>query len=197
MVLHHEGNGINEIARRIGRDNSTISREIERSHLWKYVYIASRAQEMYESRRVPCRRHHRLEDPELFMIVREKFLDHRWSLEQISNRLAKERLDLSVSTSTINRAIYKHLLEYDKYSYGKGLASKLRHKGKRRRRSSENESRGKIRISNDLSVSDHVNQPIPTLVCCLGLMRLRLSREAVSFADIRPRTSPERTWSLF
>lgn len=116
MVLHHEGNGINEIARRIGRDKSTISREIERNHLWKYVYIASRAQEMYESRRVPCRRHHRLEDPELFRIMREKFLDHRWSPEQISNRLAKERPDLSVSTSTINRAIYKHLLEYDKYS---------------------------------------------------------------------------------
>lgn len=151
MVLHHEGCGNNEIARRIGRDKSTISREIGRNHLWKNVYIASRAQKMYENRREPCRRRYRLENPELFGIVREKFLEHRWSPEQISNRISLDRPDLSVSTSTIYRAIYRHLLEYDKYAYGKGLALKLRHKGKRRRKSSENEMRGKIRISNDLS----------------------------------------------
>ena len=151
MVLYHEGDGICKIARLIGRDKGTVSREIRRNHLYKHIYVAEKAQRMYETRRVQCRPHLRLENHELFNIVRNRFLEHRWSPEQISGRIAMERPELAISTTTIYRAIYRRLLDYDRYSYGKGLAGNLRHKGKRRRRWDEEELRGKIRISNPLS----------------------------------------------
>ena len=150
MAFHHEGRGICEIARLIGRDKSTVSRELKRNHLWTHVYIAARAQQMYEIRRVQCRPHLRLENPELFRIVRDRFLEHRWSPEQIANRIARERPDLRISTNTIYRAIYRHVLDYSKYVYDKGYARKLRHKGKGRQRHGEEELRGKFRISNPL-----------------------------------------------
>ncbi len=34
MALHHEGRRASEIARAIGRDRSTISRELKRNRLW-------------------------------------------------------------------------------------------------------------------------------------------------------------------
>ena len=61
---------------------------------------------MYEVRRIQCRPHLRLENPELFQIVRNRLLEHRWSPEQIANRIAMERPDLKISTNTIYRAIY-------------------------------------------------------------------------------------------
>ncbi len=151
MAFYHEGRGICEIARLIGRDKSTISRELKRNHLWLHVYIAVRAQQMYVNRRVDCRPHMRLENPELFHIVRKQFLEHKWSPEQIANRIALERPDLRISTNTIYRAIYRHLIDYNKYVYDKGLALRLRHKGKHRHKRGEVELRGKIKISNNLS----------------------------------------------
>lgn len=47
MVLRHEGRRISEIASVTGRSKSTISRDLKRNHLWRHVYIASRAQQMY------------------------------------------------------------------------------------------------------------------------------------------------------
>lgn len=151
MVMYHENRSFSEIARAIGRDKSTVSRELDRNHLWKRVYVANRAQQMYEARRLLCRPHMRIEDEEIFNIVRACFLEHKWSPEQISNRIALERPDLRVSTTTIYRAIYRHLLDYNPHQYGKGLAKKLRHKGKRRHGCNEEQKRGKIRISNELS----------------------------------------------
>jgi len=150
MAFHQEGCGVCEIARRIGRDKSTISRELERNHLWKRVYLAVRAQQMYETRRFLCRPHLRMENPELFQTVRAKFLDHRWSPEEIAERIALERPDLKVSTSTIYRSIYRGLFDYRLYQYGKGLAKRLRHKGKRRHGKSDEERRGRISIPNEL-----------------------------------------------
>lgn len=150
MAFHHEGRGPSEIARMLGRDKSTISRELKRNHLWTRVYIAVRAQQKYEIRRIQCRPHMRLENPELFRLVHELFLEHHWSPEQIAGRIAIERPELKISTNTIYRAIYRHVLDYNRYVYDKGLARKLRHKGKRRIRHREEELRGKIRISNPL-----------------------------------------------
>lgn len=151
MAFYHEGRRTSEIAHLIGRNKSTISRELKRNCLWKRVYVAARAQLMYEGRRILCRPHMRLENPVLFHIVREKFLEHKWSPEQIANRISFENPDLKISTNTIYRAIYRHLLDYRKYVYGKGLATKLRHKGKRRHRHGDSELRGKIIISNLIS----------------------------------------------
>ena len=148
MALCHEGRRISEIARIIGRNRSTISRELKRNRLWKHVYIAVRAQQMYENRRVPCRRHMRFENPELFHLVRNLFLVHRWSPEQIAGRIAMERPDLRVSANTIYRAVYGHLFDYRPSVRYKGLAARLRHKGKRRHRRGKEELRGRIRITN-------------------------------------------------
>ncbi len=89
----------------------------------------------------------KLEQPEYFNLVQEKFLTENWSPEQISARLKLEKSELSISYSTIYRGIYSGL-----FDIGERKASrKLRHKGKTRHTKNHHEKRGKIQISNHLN----------------------------------------------
>lgn len=95
MVLRREGKPVSEIARRIGRDKSTVSRELSRNMcgaagLPGCYYRASTTQRRYEARRRSCRRPRLLDSPELYGLVKAKFLDEQWSPEQIEGRLARE-----------------------------------------------------------------------------------------------------------
>jgi len=47
----------------------------------------------------------------IFEYVREKFLEHQWSPEQISERLKLEHASFSISYSTIYRAIYASVFD--------------------------------------------------------------------------------------
>ncbi len=65
--------------------------------------------------------------------VQVLFIQHQWSPEQISNRLKLENNPISISYSTIYRGIYAGLLEEGSLSKGqRGVARKLRHRGKTR-----------------------------------------------------------------
>lgn len=158
-----QGICLSEIARRIGRSRSTISREVRRNavkwgkgeygKIYYYGYRPSVAQKKYVKRRKNCHKRRILDDPYLMQIVKDKFLKHQWSPEQIAKRLELEFGYPVLSFRTIYRAIYNHLLEepgrrFYPYSNG-GVKLKLRHKGKKRHRKGE-ERRGKFRIENDL-----------------------------------------------
>lgn len=104
MILRREGRTPSFIAARIGRDKSTVSREIARNSCERF-YRASTAQRRYEQRRSACRRRAVLDDSALFELVRSKFLEDQWSPEQIEGRLALELGESQVSDTTIYRAI--------------------------------------------------------------------------------------------
>ena len=156
MCLRREGEGVGQIAREIGRDKSTVSRELGRNSCRagsdRPYYRASAAQRRYEARRLRCRRPRLLDDPGLGSLVQREILEDRWSPEQISGRLRLERGRGVVSASTIYRAVNDRRLDTPELARtARGMRGRLRHRGKRRRRRGEGETRGKIRVSHELS----------------------------------------------
>ncbi|MGC6744403.1 hypothetical protein ACP0HM_04995 [Escherichia coli] len=106
----------------------------------------------------------KLEQPEYFNLVQEKFLTENWSPEQISARLKiGKKSELSISYSTIYRGIYSGL-----FDIGERKASrKLRHKGKTRHTKNHHEKNvAKFRyptILNDRPISAQKSQSLWTL----------------------------------
>ncbi len=140
-----------QIAKELGRDKSTISREIRRnSHNEEYMPVT--AQDQYLCRRSKCRRHKKLDDISLMNLIKECILQKQWSPEQISERIALEHHKRIISYPTIYRAIYAGDLEDYPLSRGcRGVIRKLRHRGKKRHKKGCIEHRGKIKISHSLS----------------------------------------------
>ena len=108
--LLQEGCSFREIARRMGRSPSTISREVRRgspTH-WRSRYRPTGAHRLaFENRRRP-KPLKIPSNPTLLKRV-QKDLDNRWSPEQIARRLRAEypeRKDLHVSHETIYKTIY-------------------------------------------------------------------------------------------
>lgn len=155
LILYFLAKGftISAIAIELGRNKSTISRELKRNTN-KSIYLPSKAQATYVSRRRLCKPHKRLEDPSLYDYVKDKFLNHQWSPEQISGRLRLEDSSLYVSYTTIYRAIYTGIFDTKAQRNSKGnrgAIRKLRHHGKSRHTKDYVEKRGKIPISNPIA----------------------------------------------
>lgn len=146
-MMRRDGCSISSIARRIGRAKSTVSREISRNSCARF-YRASTAQQRYEQRRIACHRREILDDPSIFEVVREKFLEEQWSPEQVEGRLALELGSSPISDTTIYRAIRNG--RFDGCLSGRKATRHLRHKGKRRR-TPATERRGKIIVSHEIS----------------------------------------------
>jgi IS30 family transposase len=73
--LRHEGAGLNEIARQLGRDKGTISREIQRNGAPLYrSYTPCRAQQRSDERRQSASRRERLRDETIRQYVHEKLV---------------------------------------------------------------------------------------------------------------------------
>jgi IS30 family transposase len=124
------GKSISSIAKDIGVNKSTVSREVRRNGCTD-TYSGVDAQNAYQKRRKKCRRRLKLSDRVLRQKLRTSILS-TWSPEQAVNRLK-----LDVSVPTVYRAIRDGKLP--------GVTPKnLRHKGKRRKSSNTEENRGKI-----------------------------------------------------
>ena len=142
-ALHKEGFSLRAIGKNIGKDKSTISREIQRNKGQK-GYRPKQAQRFASEREESKRKYKRLHQEQIDYIREKIELD--WSPEQISGRMKLENID-SVSHETI----YRYLLE-DKQSGGK-LYLHLRHKNKRyKKRYGSNDRRGEI--PNKRSIED-------------------------------------------
>ncbi len=89
MILLAQGKKQAEIAKALGRSSSTISRELKRHALESYS--ATNAQNSYLKHRQNSKAQRKLEQPEYFNLVQEKFLTENWSPEQISARLKLEK----------------------------------------------------------------------------------------------------------
>lgn len=86
--LKKQGLSNTEIAKLMGRDRSTIYRELQRN-AGQRGYRPQQAQRLAQERRQSCRRAHKLEDPEVHQYVRER-IEVLWSPDQIA---ARSRLD--------------------------------------------------------------------------------------------------------
>jgi len=132
MALHELGYSLAAIATLLKRHRSTILRELNRNRSSDGTYSASKAQEQYDNRRLVCHRKRKLDDPELFALVKDRFLKQHWSPEQIQYRLRHEDSPHSISYATIYRGIYAgRFNDPDRVKSGK---QRLRHRGKQRRR---------------------------------------------------------------
>ena len=84
------GKSISQIARELGRNKSTISREVRAKSVLGTPgvdgakYSPFEAQKKYQQNRQHCRRKKKLFVPELREIVQKLFLDCNWSPEQIA-----------------------------------------------------------------------------------------------------------------
>ena len=138
-----------QIAKLLGRNKSTISRELNRN---SGEYFPSKAQARYRKRRKKSCRQKLLAKPELFALVKKLFLKYHWSPEQIAARLELEGY-IKISYKTIYRAIYAGMFdtpEQRRSQGNRGAIRKLRHRGKPRRPKGYVSNRGKIPISHEL-----------------------------------------------
>lgn len=109
--LHHEGVGVREIARRIGRSPSTISRELKRNR----TDGRRPRYRPFEAHRRACarrgrRRDRRIETNEDLGRVVAELLEQRWSPEQISRQLRRRFPDdpaMWLSHESIYQAVYQ------------------------------------------------------------------------------------------
>ena len=148
MVLRGQGRGVREIARELGRSPPTVSRELARNG-GEEGYSASSAQASYGARRAACVRRRRLSDPGLAALVQARILGG-WSPEQVSGRLRAEA-GVVVGTATIYRAIRRRELDPPELARTRrGLAKRLRRKGKGPRKRGEEQRRGKIRVPHSI-----------------------------------------------
>lgn len=146
-----EGQSIREIAKELRRSPSTLSREIKRNCKNRESYSPNQATKNYRKRRKKCCRQRILKNALAKELVQRLFLEQQWSPEQIDNRLKLEKNKIQVSYSTIYRSIYLGDLETGKLSHGqRGVARKLRHRGKTRHKKGNEERRGKIVISHPI-----------------------------------------------
>ena len=130
--LHADGKSRRMIARILGRNASTVSRELRRnskpSHQWAGGYDPQRAQQLMQRRHARGRAH----KLERNLRLRQQVLDRLamgWSPEQIAGRLAKGQPRPPVSYESIYRYIYwrswsfnetlHRLLPRQKYRRGK------------------------------------------------------------------------------
>ena len=77
MALHELGYSLAAIATILKRHRSTILRELNRNRSSDGTYSASKAQEQYDNRRLVCHRKRKLDDPELFALVKEGQVSER------------------------------------------------------------------------------------------------------------------------
>jgi len=149
LFLKSKGYSITAIAQEMNRNKSTISRELSRN-VESGEYWPSKADEKYRERRLECKPKKKLSDETLLKHVKSRFFVAQWSPEQIAGRLKEQYGHCIISYSTIYRAIYSGMLSEP----GKSIASvirKLRQRGKRRRKRTKEERRGKIVISYDIN----------------------------------------------
>jgi transposase, IS30 family len=86
--LKKDGRSNAEIAHLMGRDRSTIYRELNRNTGGR-GYRPKQAQRLAHQRRAPCRRPAKLDDPAIRQYVRGR-LEKRWSPDQIAGRVRRD-----------------------------------------------------------------------------------------------------------
>jgi IS30 family transposase len=106
--LKKGGKSIQEIVKLMGRDRSTIYRELKRNS-GQRGYRPKQAQRLADERRLASRRPHKMDDPNVFRYVEER-LEQLWSPDQIAGR-AKRDFQRAPGRWLSDQAIYNWIRE--------------------------------------------------------------------------------------
>ncbi len=137
MILLRQEKGIREIARKLGRTPSSVSREISRNRKKDGTYSADTAYRKYCKRRENCGRKPKVStNPELKQYIEER-LQLYWSPEVIAGKMRLGNEPFSVSYNTIYRAIEKGVLS-------KRFRTFLRFKRIKNKKKKSDDRRGQI-----------------------------------------------------
>jgi IS30 family transposase len=129
--LYSEGTSIRQIAAALGRQPSTISRELKRNSCKHEGYQPSYAEKLCRARRWSGSKLDR--DSALRQAVLSR-LKRGWSPEQVAGRLAEETGRRVISHETIYRFIYAQLIRTNDYSWRYYLPRSKSKRGWRGRR---------------------------------------------------------------
>ena len=148
-VLRAHGLSLADIAQVIGRDKSTISRELRRNKAPIYnVYLPHKADARAKMRKEQASKRPRLKDSMIKEYVIAK-LKLGWSPEQIAGRLSKDHPNLSIS----HEAIYQYI--YDKEAHKKyDLISYLARAHKKRKFFGQSHTHTKSHIPSRVSIKE-------------------------------------------
>jgi len=109
------GFNYSDIARMLGRNRSSIMREIKRNGSTQYqVYTSMYADKRSVERKSIANRHDRLKDPFIRDYVHEK-LKEQWTPELIAGRLEQDHPGYSISHEAVYQYIYEDAPELKKY----------------------------------------------------------------------------------
>lgn len=145
-----EGKKQKEIAELLGKNPSSISREIKKGLNDNGDYSPSLSNERTKKnlsnrgRKRILSKHKRLKNK-----IKNKIIKDKWSPEEIANRLKKNKAKIQISFSTIYREIHKRTFDNPK-NKNKGFIWHLRRQGKAYKDSSKTEKRGVILITNPI-----------------------------------------------
>jgi len=151
-ALRESGMSFRQIARKLKRSHTTLSREYQRNAPYLYgEYIPIRAHNRYLKRGRKQRYKAPLKSPEILLYVREKLRSEQWSPETIAAKLKLET-GLTIHHETIYRYIYrKENKQYMLWNY-------LTYKRKRRQKWNGRTSKRENRIKNAISIEQRAKE---------------------------------------
>ncbi len=158
MIMLKEHCSLRQIASKLNRSPSTISRELTRNAAKSYNYVANKAARSYKERRLKSVKPDKLQvGSPLYDIVHAWIIDHKWSPEQISNKL-KQSYPKQPSMQVSPETIYAHIYAHPKGELKKLMVSSLRrHKSKRGPRGSKNSNYSSLKVSEEQLI---MNRPV-------------------------------------
>lgn len=106
--LLKQGKSLRFIGKLLGRNHTTLTRELKRNRKYGRAYIPCRAQARYERVTVRQRKKGPLKSPQVYLYVREH-LRTGWSPEMIAGRISREIERESITPETIYQYIDKTL----------------------------------------------------------------------------------------
>ncbi len=117
-----EGLSLREVARRLGRNHTTLTRELRVNSKGRLTspngageYLPCKAHAKVLKRAANQRRKAPLKEPLIFLYVRRHLREDGWSPETIAGRLPIDHPDKSIDDETIYRYIYKEGMKRYKY----------------------------------------------------------------------------------
>lgn len=105
-ALRGQGKSFREIARVLGRSHATLSREYARHAKYGRRYLPCKAHEKARKTAVKQRTKAPLKNPKIFVYVREKLREEKWSPENIAGRLPIDHPGEKICHETIYRYVY-------------------------------------------------------------------------------------------
>lgn len=106
FVWKEQGISLREIGRRLGRAHSTFSREPKRNAKYGRTYLPCIAHRKAKKRAFKQRYRAPLKEPLIFLYVRTKLRDEKWSPETIAGRLPIDHSGYTIDDETIYRYVY-------------------------------------------------------------------------------------------